>query len=63
MALAEILVMDDRLRDLILHGASTSTLTAAALEAGMEPLRQAGLRAVFEGQSSVEEVLREVGYA
>jgi type IV pilus assembly protein PilB len=61
MAITEVLVIDDRLRDLILGGASTSTLAAAAREAGMRTLRESGLEAVFAGQTSVEEVLREVG--
>lgn len=59
MAIHEILVVDDRLRELILSGASTSALAAAALESGMQPLRQSGLLAIFDGDTSVEEVLRE----
>jgi type IV pilus assembly protein PilB len=59
MAIQEILVVDDRLRELILSGASTSALAAAALESGMQPLRQSGLLAIFDGDTSVEEVLRE----
>ncbi len=62
MALTEILDVDDRLRDLILSGASTTALQAAALEAGMVPLQQNGLAAVFDGHTTVEEVLREAGH-
>ncbi|GDY02099.1 type IV fimbrial assembly protein PilB [Planctomycetota bacterium] len=62
MAIHEILVVDDRIRELMLSSASTSALAAAALEAGMEPLRASGLRAVFEGTTSVEELLREAGF-
>ena len=62
MAIHEILVVDDRIRELMLSSASTSALAAAALEAGMEPLRASGLRAVFEGITSVEELLREAGF-
>jgi type IV pilus assembly protein PilB len=61
MALTEILVIDDRLREMILQGESSSALAAAAVEAGMATLRQSGLRAIFEGQTTVEEVLRETG--
>jgi type IV pilus assembly protein PilB len=61
MAITEILVVDDRLRELMLAGASTSTLAQAALETGMKPLRACGLEAIFTGQTSVEEVLRETG--
>jgi type IV pilus assembly protein PilB len=62
MAITEILAMDDRLRDLILAGASTTQLQAAALEAGLVPLRQNGLDAIFDGHTTVEEVLREAGH-
>jgi len=62
MAITEILAMDDRLRDLILSGASTTQLQAAALEAGLVPLRQNGLDAIFGGHTTVEEVLREAGH-
>ncbi|MEY4672858.1 MAG: hypothetical protein RL148_642 [Planctomycetota bacterium] len=61
MALQEILEMDDGIRELVLKGASTSALTRAALERGMATLRDAGLKAVFSGATTVEEVLRETG--
>jgi type IV pilus assembly protein PilB len=59
MALTEIMVVTDRIREMILQGASTSVLAAAANEQGMESLRQCGLRAIFEGLTTVEEVVRE----
>lgn len=59
MAITEILDVDDRLREMILQGASTTALQAAAVEGGLVPLRDNGLQAVFDGQTSVEEVLRE----
>jgi type IV pilus assembly protein PilB len=62
MAITEILDVDDRMRDLILTGASTSALQAAAVEAGLVTLRENGLQAVFDGITTVEEVLREAGY-
>ncbi len=61
MAITEVLVIDDRVRELILAGASTSAVLAAAIEGGMQPLRESGLRAVYDGETSVEEVLREAG--
>ncbi|MGE3174522.1 MAG: GspE/PulE family protein [Planctomycetota bacterium] len=61
MAITEILVIDDRLREMILEGASMSALANAAVEGGMEPLRKCGLEAIFGGHTSVEEVLRETG--
>jgi type IV pilus assembly protein PilB len=59
MAITEILDIDDRLREMILHGASTTALQAAAVEGGLATLRENGLQAIFDGHTSVEEVLRE----
>ncbi len=62
MALPEVLQLDDRMRGLILDSGSTTALGEAALEAGMRTLRQAGLRAIYDGHTTVEEVLRETFY-
>ncbi|MFY9343562.1 MAG: GspE/PulE family protein [Planctomycetota bacterium] len=59
MAITEILDIDDRLREMILQGASTTALQAAAIENGLATLRENGLQAIFDGHTSVEEVLRE----
>jgi type IV pilus assembly protein PilB len=59
MAITEILDVDDRIREMILQGASTTALQAAAVENGLVSLRENGLQAIFDGQTSVEEVLRE----
>jgi type IV pilus assembly protein PilB len=59
LALAELLIVDDRMKEAILDGRSSSELAALAREQGMRSLRDAGLRAVFDGHTSVEEVLRE----
>jgi type IV pilus assembly protein PilB len=44
---------------MILQGASTTALQAAAVETGLATLRENGLQAIFDGHTSVEEVLRE----
>jgi type IV pilus assembly protein PilB len=59
MALVEIMMLTDRLRGMILSGASTASLAQAAREGGMRTLRESGLRAVFDGATTVEEVARE----
>ena len=59
LALAELMAIDDRVREAILDGRSSSELSAIAIEQGMRRLRDSGLRAIFDGQTSVEEVLRE----
>ncbi len=61
-AVAEIMLLTDRLHGLILDRASTEALRLAAVEEGMRTLRDAGLRAIYDGITSVEEVLRETMY-
>ena len=56
----ELLVMNDRLRDAVVRRAPRSELAAAAVEAGMRPLRADGWDKVLEGVTTVEEVLRVV---
>jgi type IV pilus assembly protein PilB len=57
--LFEYLPMNDQLRDLINHGASTQQVRDLALQTGMVPLRASGLEKVFSGVTTVEEVVRE----
>jgi type IV pilus assembly protein PilB len=59
MALSEIMRMDERLRQAVLDQASTNEVIRVAREGGMQTLRVAGLRAIFDGATTVEEVLRE----
>jgi type IV pilus assembly protein PilB len=58
-AIFEILEMSDRLREMVLDGAATDEIRSAAKEQGMRTLRDAGLLAIFDGVTTVEEVLRE----
>ncbi len=58
-AISEILEVDERMRRAILDHASTGELRRIALDGGMKTLRDSGLRAIFEGTTSVEEVARE----
>ena len=59
MGLFELVVLNDELRDLISAAVSTEELRKACVRNGMKPLRDAGLRAIFRGQTSIEEVVRE----
>ena len=59
LALAEVMHLDERVKELILEGASTSVLQDAVRSGGMESLREVGLRAIYDGLTSVAEVLRE----
>jgi type IV pilus assembly protein PilB len=58
-ALFEILLLSDRIREMIMDGAATDAIRAAAKEQGMRTLRESGLLAIFDGVTTVEEVLRE----
>jgi type IV pilus assembly protein PilB len=57
--LFEYLPMNDQLRELINHGASTQQIRDVALQTGMVPLRASGLEKVFAGVTTIEEVVRE----
>jgi type IV pilus assembly protein PilB len=44
---------------MIIDGASSDTLRVQARREGMRTLRESGLLAIFDGLTTVEEVLRE----
>lgn len=54
----ELLRITDPIRELINERAPTVTLKQKAIERGMVTLRQDGLRSIFAGDTTVEEVLR-----
>jgi len=58
-AIFEMMILSERLRQLVLDGAPTQELRAAAIAEGMRPLRVAGQLAVLDGSTTVEEVIRE----
>jgi type IV pilus assembly protein PilB len=57
LALYELMVVSDRLRDRIMEGATTGHIKRYAVEEGMRTLRQSGLRKLIEGRTTVEEVI------
>jgi len=57
--LFEIMILNEPLRQLILDQAPLGRLREAAREQGMRTLRESGLQAVFDGITTVEEVVRE----
>jgi type IV pilus assembly protein PilB len=59
MALFEIMVMDDGLRDLVMKQASTAVLREEARKRGMRSLRESGLAAIYDGATTIDEVVRE----
>jgi type IV pilus assembly protein PilB len=59
MAIFEIMAVNEELRDLVMKKASTNILRQVARRNGMRTLRQCGLLALFEGQTTIDEVIRE----
>ncbi|MFM9996840.1 MAG: GspE/PulE family protein, partial [Phycisphaerales bacterium] len=59
IGLYEILTMDDVLRELVMKEASTNVIREAAKKRGMKMLRESGLTAIYEGQTTIDEVVRE----
>ncbi len=59
LGIFEAMVLDDPLRDLIMQRASSAVLRRQAVKAGMRTLRQAGLLAIYDGITSLDEVVRE----
>ncbi len=57
--LYEYMPMNDQLRELIGRGASTEKIRDLALRTGTIPLRASGLEKVFDGMTTIEEVIRE----
>jgi type IV pilus assembly protein PilB len=55
----EIMVFNDEIRELVMNGASTNILRDAARRNGMRTLRESGLLAIFDGVTSIEEVMKE----
>ncbi|NBC11698.1 MAG: pilus assembly protein PilB [Planctomycetes bacterium] len=59
IGLFEIMTLDDEIRELIMQSASTQVLRAEARKRGMRTLRQSGLMALYDGQTTIDEVVKE----
>ena len=57
--LYEFMLLDDEMRDMIVQHASTQQLRAESKKRGMRTLRQAGLLAIYDGVTTIEEVVKE----
>lgn len=57
-AIAEILVLDDVLKDMIIHRASLAEMKQKAMEYGISSMREQALKMVKNGETSLEEVNR-----
>ncbi len=59
IGLFELMIMNDDLRDMIMRNCTTDELRRKAVEYGMITLRDYGTKYVFEGVTTVDEVVRE----
>ncbi len=59
MGIYELLVMNETLRDMIVAEASLDDFRNACRKFGMRTLRETGMNMIHNGQSSIEEILRE----
>ena len=57
-ALTELLVVNNELREMISNGAPANEIADKACECGMRPLREDGLLAIFNHETTVDEVVR-----
>jgi type IV pilus assembly protein PilB len=56
--LFEMIKVTDSFREMINSGAATLVLRQSAIEQGMRTLREDGVRSIFDGETTVEEVLK-----
>jgi type IV pilus assembly protein PilB len=59
LAIFEIMQLDDTVREMIMTQASTANLRAEVRRRGMRTLRESGLLSIYEGQTTIDEVVRE----
>jgi type IV pilus assembly protein PilB len=59
IAIFEIMILDDQLRELIMKRSSTNVIRQAARKRGMRSLREGGLLAIYDGVTTLEEVVAQ----
>ncbi len=59
--LYELLTVNDDIRDLVSSNASTDELRNIARTHGMTTLRESGLKLIFDGVTTIDEIVRETG--
>ncbi len=58
IALYEVMRFGENLKEMVLQGASTAELKAAAIKGGMATLRRSGILKILDGMTTPEEVMR-----
>ena len=62
IALYEIMLISEKLRRMVLDGASTDEIREQAIKEGMSSLRMSGLRKIKEGITTIDEVMSVTFY-
>lgn len=58
VALYEVLEVNPTIREMILSSAPTQELQEAALDSGMRPLRHVGIQKIYDGLTTIDEVVQ-----
>ena len=53
------MTFNDEMRDLVMNRASTNALRSAGQKAGMRLLRENGLATIYDGITTIDEVVKE----
>ncbi len=61
-AIFEIMLLDDEIRELIMQQSSTAALRNASRRRGMRTLRESGLLTIYDGVTTIEEVVGQTIY-
>ncbi len=58
LGIFEMLLLNDKIKDMVLTKVSSTQIKAAAQEAGMQTLREDGIEKVLDGSTTIDEVIR-----
>ena len=61
LSILEIMTINDEICSHIIQQSSTETIREVARRSGMKTLLESGLNAIYNGQTTIKEVMREVG--
>jgi len=59
LGIFEIMLLDDEMDDMIMNRSSTNVIRSVARKKGMRTLRDAGLLSIYDGQTTIEEVVQQ----
>ena len=59
LGIFEIMTIDETLRELIMNRSSTAVIRREAIKRGMGTLRDTGLKAIYDGITTLDEVVKE----